>query len=654
LYKENQNFNPAKVGNLSETDSIMIDSLYLQTYMDSIYRPKNYTGFSYFFSLAKRMSLVLFFLLLSRLAFYLYNQYLFPGIEWENMLVIFRGGIRFDLSALFYLNIIYLLLALLPFPFVFSRLYQHFLKIIFVLFNAAGFFFQLFDFIFFRTRLRRIDFSFFSEFTGDTKLGTVFLEGLRQYILFFFLWVLLVIVIWFLYGRVKYPSRPSFTVPFFAFRTFVMCLVLLTGVAAIRGGTDRTTRPITLANATAYVSRPLEAAIVLNTPFCIIRTLGKNDVEKLGFFTDKEVMSRIYSPVHKKDSIRMIPDEEAARKNVVVFILESFSREYIGYLNPPYIQTYTPFLDSLMSQSLTCSLAYANGRKSVDAIPSVLGSIPSLEQSFALTPYALNRVEGLGNALKKTGYHTSFFHGAPEGSMGLDGMSRHFGFDHYYGKEAFSDNSQFDGYWGIWDEPFLQFFARTLDSFPQPFASAVFTISSHHPFVIPREYEDVFPEGTLPVHRCIGYTDHALKRFFETAKGMSWYTNTLFVLVADHGTFSLIHPQYQTDIESMAVPVVYHDPTGMVAEKGRLYDRYTQQIDIMPTVLDMLDHPYSFFAFGRSILDTLTTPFVVNYPSGWNILRDEKEKEPSNELFLKAFRQQYNNRLVEDRLTVED
>jgi phosphoglycerol transferase MdoB-like AlkP superfamily enzyme len=654
LYKEKLKFNPAKIGNLSEMDSIMIDSLYLQTYMKSIYRPKNYTRFSYFFSLIKRLSLVLFFLLLSRLAFYLYNQYLFPGVEWENMLVIFRGGIRFDLSALFYLNTIYLVLALLPFPFIFSILYQHFLKILFVLFNAAGFFFQLFDFIFFRTRLRRIDFTFFSEFTADVNLGHIFLEGLRQYVLFFFLWVLLVIGIWFLYGRVKYLSRPPFTFRFFTLRTIVLCLVLLTGVAAIRGGTDRTTRPITLGNAAAYVSRPMEAAIVLNTPFCIIRTLGKSDVEKLDFFSDREAMSGIYSPVHRNDSMPIIPEEEAARKNVVILILESFSREYIGYLNPPDMQTFTPFLDSLMSQSLTCSLAYANGRKSVDAIPSVLGSIPSLEQSFALTPYALNSVEGLGNALMKAGYHTSFFHGASEGSMGLDGMSRHFGFDHYYGKEAFSDNSKFDGYWGIWDEPFLQFFAHTLNSFPQPFASAVFTISSHHPFVIPREYEGVFSEGTLPVHRCIGYADHALKCFFETVKDMSWYSNTLFVVVADHGTFSLIHPNYQTDIESMAIPVVYHDPSGIIAEKGLMYDRYTQQIDIMPTLLDMLDYPFSFFAFGRSILDTLTTPFVVNYPSGWNILRDEKEKEPSNELFLKAFRQQYNNRLVEDRLTVAD
>jgi len=632
----------------------MIDSLHLQTYMKSIYRPKNFTGFSYFFSLSKRLLLVLLILFLSRLAFYLYNQYLFPEIEWENMIAVFRGGIRFDLSGLFYLNGIYLLLALLPFPFVFSRFYQFFLKILFVVFNGTGFFFQLFDFIFFRTRLRRMDFSFFSEFSEGTNLGQILLEGMREYMLFFLIWVLLIILLWTLYGRRKYPSKPAFTFRFFAFRTVVLCFVLLVAVVAIRGGTNRTTRPITLGNAAAYVNRPMEAALVLNTPFCIIRTLGKSGVEKLAFFSRREALSRIYSPLHFKDSTDTIPEKQFFRKNVVVIILESFSREYIGYLNPSGIETFTPFLDSLMSQSLSCTLAYANGRKSVDAIPSVLGSIPSLEQSFALTPYALNRVEGLGNALKKAGYHTSFFHGAPEGSMGLDGMSRHFGFDHYYGKEAFSDNSRFDGYWGIWDEPFLQFFASKLNTIPQPFVSAVFTLSSHHPFVIPRHYEGVFPEGTLPIHKCIGYTDHALKQFFKTAQNSSWYGNTLFIIVADHGTFSLIHPYYQTDIESMAVPVVYYDPSGRLAEKGRIYDQYTQQIDIMPTVLDMLNYPYPFFAFGRSILDSLTTPFVVNYPSGWNILREEKEKEPSNELFLKAFRQQYNNRLIEDRLTVED
>lgn len=628
----------------------MIDSLHLHLYMKNLYRSKNRTGIFYLITLSGRLALILLLLLLSRLAFYLYNGYLFPGTGWEDIPLIFRGGIRFDLSALFYLNTLYLILALLPFPFVFYRAYQFFLKIFFVVVNAAGFFFQLFDFIYFRTILRRIDFSFFREFRNETNLGNIFLQALQQYLVFFLVWTALIVLIWFCYGRTHYDSRPPLTLRYFTTRLLTLCITACIAVIAIRGGTDRTTRPITLGNAAAYVSEPLEMGIVLNTPFCILRTFGKPSLERLDFFDDQEELNSIYTPLHFKDTLSANHTSYGKGKNVVIIILESFSKEYSRFLNPPGFPSYMPFLDSLMACSLTCTNAYANGRKSVDAVPSVLGSIPSLEQSFALTPFALNRVEGLGNVLKILGYHTAFFHGAPNGSLGLDGMSRHFGFDAYYGLDEFGDRSYHDRYWGIWDEPFLQFFARKLDGFPQPFAAAVFTLSSHHPFVIPRQYEGKFPKGSLPIHQCIGYTDHSLRLFFNRVKESSWYKNTLFVLVADHGSYSQINPRYQSHTESMSIPIIYYDPKGIAIEGGQTYTGYTQQIDIMPTLLDILDYPSGFFAFGRSILDTLTTPFVVNYPALFNIMRDPKEKEPSNELFLKAFRQQYNNRLLDDRL----
>lgn len=618
--------------------------------MKSIYSPRNHTGIAYLLTLPARLSVVLFLLFVSRIFFFLYNQYLFPGTDREAMLLICRGGIRFDLSALFYLNGLYLMLSLLPFSFVYSRVWQGFLKYLFVIVNAAGFFFQIFDFIFFRTVLHRTDFSFFREFARERNLGAILVHGVTEYLLFFLAWVAVIALLWFTYGRSRYISRPVFTFRFFAWRLVVFCLALLISVAAVRGGTDRTTRPITLSNAAAYVSRPLETGIVLNTPFCILRTFGKPSLEKLHFFDDEEELEGLYSPLHRTGSVSGDSETGMNRKNVVILILESFSREYSGFLNPAGTPSYMPFLDSLMSCSLACSKAYANGRKSVDAIPSVLGSIPSLEQSFALTPYALHQQEGLGNTLKRQGYHTSFFHGAPNGSMGLDAMARQLGFDTYYGMNEFGDKTQYNGYWGIWDEPFLQFFARTLGSFSEPFATAVFTLSSHHPFVIPDQYEGVFPEGPLPVHTSIRYADHALRRFFEKAAKSRWYPNTLFVLVADHGTYSQTDPGYQSDVESMAVPVVYYDPSATVIREGELYEGYTQQIDIMPTVLHLLGYPDGFFAFGRSIRDTLTSPFVVHYPSSFNIMRIEKEKEPSNELFLKAFRQQYNNRLIEGRL----
>ncbi len=106
----------------------MRDSLNLHPTMKSLYSPKNHTGISYLFTLFKRLVLVFIVLLISRVAFYLYNGYLFPETGWYDMPLIFRGGIRFDLSALFYMNGLYLILALLPFPFIFSRSCQILLK----------------------------------------------------------------------------------------------------------------------------------------------------------------------------------------------------------------------------------------------------------------------------------------------------------------------------------------------------------------------------------------------------------------------------------------------------------------------------------------------------------------------------------------------
>ncbi|MFY9116667.1 MAG: LTA synthase family protein [Bacteroidales bacterium] len=629
--------------------------------MNKNYPVKNPAAWLYVWQLAKRLLFVFLLLFLTRIGFYLYNKYFFTSLAWTNWPDILRGGLRFDLAALFYLNGLYLLLALMPFSFVFSRGWQVLLKILFVLTNGLGFLAQLFDFVFFRTTLRRTDFSFFTEFSKAWHLLPVTLRGLWEYLPLFLIWIAVLLTLWYGYGRTTYAKRPAVTLRFFITRLVTLLCTLGLAVIAIRGGTDRTTRPITLSNATAYVSEPLQTALVLNTPFCIIRTVGKPSVERLHFFASEEELEAVYTPIRVKESGSIPGSEEqpASRfggslKNVVVLVLESFSRAYTGVLQEENLLSFTPFLDSLAAYSLFCDRAYANGRKSVDAIPSVLGSIPSLEQPFALTPYALNKVEGLGNALKKIGYHTSFFHGAPNGSMGLDGMARHFGFDTYYGMNEFGDKSCYDGYWGIWDEPFLQYVARTLDTFPEPFATAVFTLSSHHPFVLPKEYTGVFPEGPEPIYTCIAYTDYALKRFFERAASSPWYVNTLFVLVADHGAFSRTQPAYATETESMAILLMYHDPSGTWIPQQETYTTYTQQIDIMPTVLEWLDYPYSYFAFGRNIRDDSILPFVINHTSQVRLLREEKEKEPNNELFLKAFRQQYNNRLLDDRLTVTE
>ena len=146
---------------------------------------------------------------------------------------------------------------------------------------------------------------------------------------------------------------------------------------------------------------------------------------------------------------------------------------------------YTPFLDSLIHHSLTFEYTFGNGQQSIDGLPSVLSGIPRFIEPVFLTPASLNKLSVFGSELKKKGYHTAFFHGANNGSLGFQAYARAVGYPEYYGREDYNNDVDFDGNWAIWDEEFLQFFADKISTFPEPFSVGIFTASSQHPFHIP-------------------------------------------------------------------------------------------------------------------------------------------------------------------------
>ncbi len=280
-------------------------------------------------------------------------------------------------------------------------------------------------------------------------------------------------------------------------------------VAGIRGGFTTAVRPITVSNATQYVNNSTESVLILNTPFSMIRTIGKDVFKDPGYFADNE-LNKIYTPVHEWH-----PSLGGAGEgyNIVILIVESFGREYIGayneHLEGGNYKGYAPFIDSLYHESLSFDYTFANGRKSIDGMPSILSGIPCFIEPFFLTPASTNTVSGIAGMLGKKGYHSAFFHGAENGSMGFEAFAKATGFKEYYGRTEFDQDNrfggekEFDGTWAIWDEPFLQFYAMKMSAFREPFVTAVFTASSHHPFAIPDKYKEAFdkdpdPTPTLP------------------------------------------------------------------------------------------------------------------------------------------------------------
>lgn len=580
--------------------------------------------FSNVFSLVWNLLLVYICYSLCRLAFLLENFRLFAGhLDWGYALSLFGAGLIFDTSAILYTNALFILLFLLPLHWKETKSFYRIVRGIYVTVNGLFLAINLIDCVYFRFAGRRTTMSVFQEFgnEGGGNLTSIFATEFLSH------WYLVLLAVLLFYSLYKLYRAPQNIPVYSKWQYYVVQLAALLvaipfTVFGMRGGMTTATRPITISNANQYVNRPLDAGIVLNTPFSVFRTLGKRAFVIPDYLSEQEATA-LYSPVHVPgDSVQFKP------MNVVVIIWESFTKEFVGSLNPGLeggkYKGYTPFIDSLLTKSLTFTHTYANGRKSIEGMPSVLSSIPSFVEPFFLTPASLNDVSGVaGELTKHKGYYSAFFHGAMNGSMGFQAFARSTGFQDYFGRTEYNEDPRyngdkdFDGTWAIWDEEFLQYYCDKMTEFKEPFVTSVFTASSHHPFAVPARYEGKFPEGPTPLQRCIGYTDNALRLFFEKASRQPWFKNTLFVITADHTSLGT-YPEYLTDLGMYSVPILFYAP-GMPELCG-MEDKIVEQIDIMPTVLGILGYDRPYICFGQ---DAICTPaedkFAVNNLLGTNI-----------------------------------
>ena len=617
---------------------------------------------------------------------YLFINYSYfeQGLTLQHLKEMLHGGLVFDTSAILVTNIPYIVLMLLPVHRKENRTYQQLCRWVFVIINGLAFFVNLCDAVYFRYTMRRTTTTVFNEFSNEGNLIGIFLREAWGHL---YLVLIFVLIVWGLYRFYQSTGGWAIRCRWWQYDIAMVLSMLFAApfvVAGIRGGFTIAVRPITISNANQYVNRPIEAALVLNTPFSLYRTIGKDVFIVPNYFADKQEMERVYSPVHPAaDSLAM------TKKNVVILIVESFGREYIGALNRQlengHYEGYTPFVDKLISKSITFTHSYCNGRKSIDGMPSILSSIPMFVEPFFLTPASMNHVGGIASLLAGEGYQTAFFHGAQRGSMGFQAFARTTGFQAYYGREDYESDSRFgghadfDGTWAIWDEPFLQYYAEKMSEMNEPFMTAVFTASSHHPYEVPSQYRDTYPEEGIVIHKCIRYTDMAIGKFFETVSRKPWFQNTIFVLTSDHTNLS-DHAEYQTDLGGFCSPIIIYEP----GKTPEVQDKIAQQIDILPTVMGMLNYPKPFFAFGIDLLHTESDDtWAVNYLNGiyqyvkhghvlqfdgqksvglyslddrlmrQNLVGQRPEQQPM-EQELKAIIQQYMERMNEDRLGCEE
>lgn len=555
-----------------------------------------------------------------RVAFLAENWAIFEqGMTLPTLLKVMRGGVLFDNSAIFYTNALVILLYLLPLAAKERGWCWNMTRWIYVVINSLCILLNLGDSAFFEFRKHRTSLAVFSEFKGEDNIGGIVGVELVNHWYFVLLFAGLTALLWCLYLKPAIPTRPRLR--YYLTQSISLLLFVPVTLFAMRGNTFfSATRPIAVSFAHNYADEPVQTGIVLNTPFSIIRSVNHVPKETPVFFATQEELDAVYSPVHyPADSV------QPNHKNIVILIVESFATEFVGGLNRDLdggtYRGYTPFFDEMLEKGTWFEQSFANTYYSIDAPPAVLASIPRMDTPFVLSPYSLNHIGSIASETAKAGYTTAFFHGADNQSLGINAFVTSVGFENYYGKDEYlADNrfggmDDFDGKWGIWDEPFLQYFNTKLSEMPEPFMASVFTLSSHHPFKIPEQYRDTFPdEGLHQLHKCIRYTDHSLRRFFESARRQPWYDHTVFVITADHSSSKRTHDIYFTSVGDFRVPILIFDPSGEIAPGRR--PGIIQQIDIMPTLLNHIGYDRPYVAFGK---DALNMPAEESWAFNWDL-----------------------------------
>ena len=559
-------------------------------------------------------------LMLCRLIFALYNASLFGEIGWSELPLLFVGGLRFDTISIVYAFGVWIVASLVPLHLRERKWYCNALFWYYVVVGAIVVAVNLADAVYFRYTQKRFTAEeiFFADNSNSPLLVLQFaLENWHLVVAGVALIALLVVG----YRRKAEPVALMRGVYYYVVSLVLLCGAVAMSIAGIRGGFSRMARPTAIPYAMKFATDGDKANIVLSNPFCILRTAGNRQVDVPRYF-EADQLSAVYTPYHFPsqcaDSVRRFRP-----RNVVVVVMESMSAEHSAHLcgeiyaNEPVREGYTPFLDSLMREGLTFRRMYANGKRSIQALPSVWSSIPSLVESFVLMPEALGRTKPLPKLLADEGYSTAFFCGSERGSMGFDAYAVSAGFERCLSMEdykaRYSDDA-FDGYWGIWDHRFFDYMGYEVGQMKEPFLASIFTISSHHPFVVPAEWQGRLPEGKTPMQPCAAYFDDAVRGFFDANRDKEWFSRTIFVFVADHVSCERYAPQTNCSPGDFHVIGFIYTPDGSL--RGEVTEPVSQ-IDLMPTLLGVMGYDKPYFAYGRDVFgERERLPIVVVYDNG--------------------------------------
>lgn len=549
---------------------------------------------------------------LLRLTFFIYHYNHFSQSNIADILLAFLYGIRFDLPVIILSSgWLFLLLSLPILPLQIQRWHKaaNFLFLITLLPAIA---LNLIDIAHFGFSSKRLTY----ELTGMVRdIMNFWWKGVQDY------WPLSVIAAVFMYSFYwllqKSSAKLLQNAPLYRYKRFtwlIPSILFCLFVIGVRGGIQ--IKPLRPAMAFFAENRAI-GYLTLNTPYSIASSFSSEKEQLLAIIPEKEAIKQTRKLCKNKfdndfeseeySFLRTTNFVEPEKKlNVVIIILESFTGDFVGCLNGSRLEhSFTPNFDTLAQKGLLFTHFYANATRSMEAVPAILNGQPHVMQhSIIASEVETAPVMGLGRILQKRGYHTSFFHGAQNGSMGFDSYARISGIKHYIGLSQYPAKYRtrdYDGTWGIYDEPFFLFWSEYLNKIQQPFFSVLFTLSNHHPYKLPDTgYEFIQQKNIHQQYKTLMYSDLSLGKFFQSFSKTPAFENTIFVITADH-CFSEEWVQDRRLPDFNHIPLLLYAPKHI---KPGIANNVGCHAAILPTIIELLRLKTEHSSIAPSLLDS--------------------------------------------------
>ena len=543
-----------------------------------------------------------------RIMLFITNAELVNTIEedkWLNIFLSFITGIRFDIVISGYV----LLLPFLIFSVLFSAKISSniVMKIlfyyIFIMFTIA-FTISAIDIPYFNQFFARLSISALQWVDSPAFVFKMIIQEPRYWLIiipFLILIVIFFVLLKKIFTNFQFNRNNYFTSGIFL---KIILSLLFAGIMFI-GIRGRLQKKSPIRVGTAYFSKnSFINKAGLNPVFTFLRSYidtfnPKNDKTKLidNKFAIKEVQKYFnITEIDKNNPIarKIIPDTVATnKKNVVIVIMESMSAaKMTRYGNPNNL---TPFLDSLANNSYSFDNFYSAGIHTFNGIHSTLFSYPALFRQHPMTGIDMLKYNGIANVLKKHDYSSIYFTTHDGQFDNVEGFMTANDYDEVVSQANFPSD-KIKSTLGVSDDYLFEFAIPKLNNLNnkgKPFIAALMTASDHGPYIVPEYFK---PKSKDLKKQIVEYADWSLRKFLNMASKQKWYDNTIFVFVADHG--ASMNAIYEMPLNYNHIPLIIYTPN----IKARKIKNFGGQIDIFPTVMGLLNLPYTNNTMGIDLL----------------------------------------------------